>query len=106
MEVDANTIRVAWRAGATPTPSIIESIIDLTPDIITLIGPDDEYWIDLQTPEYAHIALKVLSTMAKSKNFIVTLVYNVRFKIPLGVTQALSEDLERIKDEMPSVYQL
>lgn len=106
MEVDANTVRVVWPAGAEPTPSIIDSITDLTPDIATLVGPDDEYWIDLPKSEYAHIAMKVLSTMGRSDDISATLVYNVRFNMPYRVATALSGDLERIVTDLPSVYPL
>lgn len=106
MEVDANTVRVVWPAGAEPTPSIIGSITNLTPDTATLIGPDDEYWIDLPKSEYAHIAMKVLSTMGRSDDVSATLVYNVRFNMPHRVATALSGDLERIVTDLPSVYPL
>ena len=103
MKVDANTVRIVWRADSGSIPSMIESILKSIEGPPRLICPANEYWIDFREPEPAHIALKILGTLAR---FETTLVYNVRFEASSRVADFISKELEQLAAEIPGVHHL
>jgi hypothetical protein len=105
---DANTVRIAPPSGKGLTTTNLKSILDPINGTLTLQGPDTEDWIDFETPEDTHAALRLLKPLVESDGFVVTLVYNVRFEAPRSTwwwfVENLSADLEQFVIETPSVY--
>jgi hypothetical protein len=108
VQYDANTVRIAPPPGKGLTTANLKSILDPINGTLTLQGPDTEDWIDFETPEDTHAALRLLEPLVESGGFVVTLVYNVRFEAPYstwcGFVENLSPDLDQFVAETPSVY--
>ena len=105
---DANTVRIALPSAKGLTITNLKSILDPTKGALTLRGPDTEDWIDFETPQDTHAALRFLKPLVESDGFVVTLVYNVRFEVPRATwwwfVERSSTDLEKVLTETPSVY--
>ena len=74
IQCDANTIRIAPPSGKGLTTTSLKSILDPTNGTLTLRGPDAEDWIDFETSEETHAALRFLGPLVKSRVVVVKLV--------------------------------
>ena len=108
IQYDANTVRIAPPPGKGLTTTTLKSFLDSANGTLTLRGPDTEDWVDFETSQHTHAALRFLNPLVVSGGFAVTRVYNVRFEVPRSIwvwfLESLSTDLEKALIEKSSVH--